>query len=175
MDKCNSEQKQQIFILLLLALIVFLARQIKDNGGTYNAIVAVTKGCDYERPGTWRSGPYPVASHYCGDSSDLIVLKNHMRVNCAEMEACTAGEFGSNVAVWYFPVHDLLLVNPSITEGSEEMILCKRKQGGSMHVSSPVTVTFMDEKLQPANRSFYNRGACLVHAMNAEMQGVAFL
>jgi hypothetical protein len=171
----NSEQKQQTIVLVTLALVILIARQIMDHGGVYNAFLALTKGCEYEKPGLWRKGPYPVASRFCGDASDLQGLKNHMRVNCVAMEACTAGEFGSNVAVWYFPLHDILLVNPTIENEQGEMIQCKRPTGGSIHVPSPVTVTFTSEEFQRASRSFRNRGACLVHAMNAETRGDTFL
>lgn len=164
-----------MLVLVIIATAIFLARQISEHGGMYNAVIAAAKGCKYETPGPWRKGPYPVASRFCGDVRELQGLKNHMRVNCVGMEACTAGEFGSNVAVWYFPAHDVFLVNPSIAEDSGEMIACKRATGGTVHVTSPVTVTFLDENLGRATRSFHNRGACLVHAMSAETQGVSFL
>lgn len=169
-------QQLQISLLLFLACLIFLARQIRDHEGAADAIKSVAMGCEFVSPGPWKSGPYGKSSKLCARGESVEVLRNHMRVHCRGMEACIAAEFGSNVAVGLFPDQDLFVINPIVVETeSAEMIVCKTDNGGVTQVSSPTTVKYLDEKFSAAERKFYNRGACQINAMVAEMRGERFM
>lgn len=172
----TREQHLQILGLLVAALLVFVVRQVRDHDGASNAMTAIAANCEFAKPGEYRAGPYRTSIKVCTDRMvELPALKNHMRVHCKGMDACVAAEFGSLVAVGLIPSLDLFFINLILAPVSEvsnpEMISCVFERDETRAVHNPVVVSFLDENLTLTSRTFHNRGACLVHAMDAAMRG----
>lgn len=175
----SREQNAQLLGLLIVAILVYSIRRIREHDGAANAINAIVSNCEFARPGVYRSGPYPASMKWCNRSSETLSLMHHMRVKCANMDACIAAEFGSLVSIGYITPIDLFIINPVIEKApGSAMISClvPHYDHTGEHTTqimrhNPVEVTFIDETLKPSKRTLYNRGACLVHAMDAAMRG----
>lgn len=170
----SYEQRIQTLCLLLSAILVYLARQVRDHHGASNAITAMTTGCEFARPGTYVPRPSGISAKWCNTTSETPALINHMRVHCKKMDACIAAEFGSMVAIGYMVDLDLFLINPEPEPADAVMITCVFDNNPLLEVAkrSPVVVKYIDEKtLLQTSRSFHNRWACVAHAIMDAMNG----
>lgn len=170
-------EKQQIFILGLIAFAVWIARRLSENETPTTAVNSIFSGCEFDTPGHYR----PITGHshapkWCIDSKPekLIALTNHMKLHC-KSDVCVAPEFGSHIAHGYIRSLGLAMTNPSKQQltSPASMIECEfETYDGKIELQmfqSPVQVRFIDEHGMWTQVLFKNKGACLAQSLMSKL------